>query len=157
MVLRAASTTDRSVVPEVVAACLGVGPQPGESLTTSVLGFLRNKRLLLVLDNCEHVIASVGSLAEAIAHACQRVAILATSREALGVDGEVLRPIGPLDVPAEGLTAAEVVRAASVQLFADRAARSVRTSCSTRRTVGGRHLSATRRCSTGDRARGRHA
>jgi predicted ATPase/class 3 adenylate cyclase len=116
-----AAITDRGVVPEAVADCLDARQQPGESATTSVLSFLRNKHLLLVLDNCEHVIESVGSLTEAIAHACPNITVLATSREALGVDGELVRPVGSLAIPPEGAAQADVAAAASVRLFVERA------------------------------------
>ncbi|MEO8696757.1 MAG: hypothetical protein ABI658_24830 [Acidimicrobiales bacterium] len=74
-----------------------------------------------MLDNCEHVIDAAGSLVDAIVHACPRVVVLATSREALGVDGELLRPLGSLGVPAENVSFAELAAAASVQLFTERA------------------------------------
>src|SRR6185369_8919039 len=96
-----APVSDRGAVPEAVTACLDARQQPGESATTSLLAFLRNKQLLLVLDNCEHVIDAAGSLAESIAHHCPKVTVLATSREALGVEGETLRPLGSLVVPPE--------------------------------------------------------
>ncbi len=116
-----AAITDRGAVPDAVSACLGVRQQQRESVTTNVLEFLRSKQLLLVLDNCEHVIDEAGALAEAIAHACPGVVVLATSREALGIDGELVRPVGSLAVPDEHASSAELMAGASLRLFADRA------------------------------------
>jgi predicted ATPase/class 3 adenylate cyclase len=117
-----APVRDRAAVPEAVAACLQVREQPGESLLSSLVAFLRAKRVLLVLDNCEHVIEEVGSLAETITHACAEVQVLATSREALAIDGELLGPVGSLPVPGERASAEDLAAAPSVRLFADRAA-----------------------------------
>ena len=64
-----AAIKDPDAVPEAVSACLGVRQRQRDSATTSLLEFLRNKQLLLVLDNCEHVIDEAGALAETIAHA----------------------------------------------------------------------------------------
>jgi predicted ATPase/class 3 adenylate cyclase len=116
-----APVIDRRAVPEAVAACLDVRVQPGESRTESLLTFLRDKRLLLVLDNCEHVIDAAGSLGESIARGCPHIGLIATSREALGVDGELLRPLGSLEVPDEQSPPADLLGSASVRLFADRA------------------------------------
>jgi predicted ATPase/class 3 adenylate cyclase len=116
-----AAVSDGRAVPEAVAASLEVRPEPGISLTANLLGFLRHKQLLLVLDNCEHLVEAAGALAEAITHACPRVAVLVTSREALGVDGERLRPLGPLPVPGDRSSLGEQADAASVRLFTDRA------------------------------------
>jgi predicted ATPase/class 3 adenylate cyclase len=112
---------DRTAVAEAVGACLEVRQQPGESVTSSVVSFLRHKQVLLVLDNCEHVIDAAGALADAITHACPHVQVLATSREALAIDGELLRPIGSLSVPDERAPADLVAAAPSVRLFSDRA------------------------------------
>jgi predicted ATPase/class 3 adenylate cyclase len=116
-----AAVSDRAAVPEAVAACLEVREQPGESLVSSLVAFLRTKRALLVLDNCEHVIEAAGSLAETISHGCPDVQVLATSREALAIDGELLGPVGSLAVPDERASAEDLAGAPSVRLFADRA------------------------------------
>jgi predicted ATPase/class 3 adenylate cyclase len=115
-----APVTDRRAVPEAVARCLGASQQPGESLAGSVVGFLRHKQMLLVLDNCEHVIDAAGTLIEAIVHGCPEVVVLATSREALAIDGEVLRPVRPLGVPDDAPWG-ELADAPAVRLFVDRA------------------------------------
>ena len=64
---------------------------------TTLVSFLRHKQLLLVLDNCEHVLDAAGSLTEALARGCPDARVLATSREALAVEGEVLRPLRSLE------------------------------------------------------------
>jgi predicted ATPase/class 3 adenylate cyclase/uncharacterized protein (DUF952 family) len=116
-----ASVTDRRGVVDAVAGRLGARQQPGESQTSSLLTFLRDKRLLLLLDNCEHVVEEAGSLVEAIAHGCPGVVVLATSREALGVEGERVCPVSSLAVPDRHASSAEYAAAVSVRLFADRA------------------------------------
>src|SRR5262249_41870176 len=102
-----ATVVDRDVVAEAVAGGLGVRLEPGVAVEWTVVAFLRRKRLLLVLDNCEHVLEEAGSLAEAIVHACSGVTVLATSREALAVDGEGLWPVGSLPVPDPDATLEE--------------------------------------------------
>jgi predicted ATPase/class 3 adenylate cyclase len=116
-----AAVTDRQAVPDAVAACLGVSTQQGGSVTANVLAFLRHKHLVVVLDNCEHLVDAVSELVEAITHACAQVTILATSREALGIDGEVLRPLGPLRVPEGGSSPGDLAESVAVRLFVDRA------------------------------------
>jgi predicted ATPase/DNA-binding CsgD family transcriptional regulator len=120
---RLAPVEDPSLVAAAVAAALGVREQPGGSMLQALINYLSSRRLLLILDNCEHVIAEAAPLAEALLSACSDLRILATSREALGVDGEAAWPVPPLSVPparqewsADGLTAYEAVR-----LFVERA------------------------------------
>lgn len=116
-----APVSDRHAVADAIAACVGARRAVDQPTTATLLDFLRNKKLLLVLDNCEHAIASVGSLAEAIVHACPGVAVLATSREALGIEGEILRPLGSLAVPDDEDSPGDISAVASVRLFVDRA------------------------------------
>ncbi|WP_188190530.1 BTAD domain-containing putative transcriptional regulator [Nonomuraea sp. SYSU D8015] len=88
-------------------------------------GALRQRRMLLVLDNCEHVVEQVAELAELLLRACSDLRILATSREPLAVDGEVLWSVPPLDVPGSAdLTA--MAGSDAVRLFVTRAAASAR-------------------------------
>ncbi|MFE6779274.1 BTAD domain-containing putative transcriptional regulator [Streptomyces sp. NPDC057702] len=116
---------------QLVAASLGVrddawpGPwsEPGAgSLAEKLAEALRGRHLLLVLDNCEHVIDAVARLAQSLLRAAPGVRVLATSREPLGVAGEHLWQVPPLTVPAPGATPAEVLRSSAVRLFAARAA-----------------------------------
>src|SRR5205807_5456349 len=120
---RLAPVDDPSLVAAAVAAAVGVREQPGRSMLQALISHLSSRRLLLVLDNCEHVIDAAAALAEALLGACPELRILATSRQALGVAGEAAWPVPPLSVPpvrqgwdANGLTDYEAVR-----LFVDRA------------------------------------
>jgi len=81
-----------------------------------------DKRLLLVLDNCEHLVDAVAALVDHLLGRCPALRVLATSREPLGLTGEVLHPVGPLAVPDHDVPPAEAVRYPAVRLFAERAA-----------------------------------
>ncbi|PWT85997.1 MAG: hypothetical protein C5B56_13145 [Proteobacteria bacterium] len=97
-------------------------PSPDKAPLEKVVAYLRSRSMLLVFDNCEHVIAAVGEIAEAILQACPEVHILATSREPLRAAGESVHRLGPLAVPAPGqLTAAEALRFPAIALFVERA------------------------------------
>ncbi|MEV0355200.1 BTAD domain-containing putative transcriptional regulator [Nocardia sp. NPDC050697] len=104
-------------VVQAVATAVGARRQPGTGLTDSLLALLAERELLLVLDNCEHVLDEVARLVTAIQRGCPLVTVLATSRAALGVPGEYLRPIPPLALPDSPEDAA----APAVRLFAERA------------------------------------
>src|SRR5438552_8556716 len=113
---------DPRLVPSAVATVLGLevrtdNPLPG------LIAALRDRRMLLLLDNCEHVIDAAASLAGAVLSGVPRVNILATSREPLGVAGERSHRLGPLGSPPtlSGLTAAEAAAFPAVQLFVERA------------------------------------
>ncbi|MBT2224761.1 BTAD domain-containing putative transcriptional regulator [Nonomuraea sp. NEAU-A123] len=88
---------------------------PGERL----VGALSDRPMLIVLDNCEHLIEAAAALAHRLLSACPGLRVLATSREALGVTGETLFPVSPLALPEEG---APPLSAPAIRLFADRAA-----------------------------------
>ncbi len=109
-------------VPFLVTTTLDLAPREGMATTERLLEFLSDRCLLLVLDNCEHLLAAVAELATAVHHGCPRVGILATSRAPLDVQGEQLYPLAPLAVPPPDADPAEVARAPAVRLFADRAA-----------------------------------
>jgi predicted ATPase/DNA-binding SARP family transcriptional activator len=89
---------------------------------TRVVTALAGKRLLLVLDNCEHLIAAAAALVDQVLGGCPAVRIVATSREPLGITGETLWPVEPLALPPPGAAAAEAMECASVRLLVDRAA-----------------------------------
>src|SRR5207302_3778569 len=112
---------DPRLVPSAVATVLGLEVRTDNPLPGLVAG-LRDKRMLLLLDNCEHVIDAAASLAAAVLSGVPRVNILATSREPLGVAGEREHHLGPLGNPPTsfGLTAAEAAAFPSVQLFVER-------------------------------------
>lgn len=94
-----APLADPDLVPHVVADVLGVREQPGRTLTVSLAGYLRTRRMLLVLDNCEHLIIAAATLAETLLQACPNLHVLATSREPLTIEGEVTHRVPSLSVP----------------------------------------------------------
>jgi predicted ATPase/DNA-binding CsgD family transcriptional regulator len=107
-------------VPAVVAAALGVREQPGVPAAGVLARVLARQQLLLVLDNCEHVIGAAAQLCAGLLAACDDVRVLATSREPLRVAGEARYRLGPLALPDPD-DLADVARAEAVALFADRA------------------------------------
>ncbi len=114
--------TDPRQVQHTVAAALGCREQPGRPIAASLVDFMRTRHVLLILDNCEHVLDASAEVADLLLRGCPDVQILATSRDALRVDGEVRWPLPPLAVPAaeeRGLAAIASVEA--VQLFIERA------------------------------------
>src|SRR5574341_17166 len=115
-----ARLADSTLVPQVVAKTLNVVEQPGTPLMDALLDSLCERQTLLVLDNCEHLLAACAQLVEDLA-GCPDLTILATSREPLGVIGETLYPVLPLALPAASLTLDEISQVDSVQLFVERA------------------------------------
>jgi predicted ATPase/DNA-binding winged helix-turn-helix (wHTH) protein len=117
------AVTNPDLVPATVASTLGLTIQTDDVLPT-LMECLKSLRLLLVLDNCEHVIDAAATLAELIFREAQGVHILATSREALRVEGERAYWLPPLDSPPRGssMKAADVRKFPAVQLFIERAA-----------------------------------
>ena len=110
------------LVASTVAAVLGVRELPGQTIEAALLDHLADKRLLLVLDNCEHVVEAAARLAEAIVRRCPNVRIVATSREALAIPGEHVFPVPPLGLPAsEDDAPASIAAAEGVRLFVERA------------------------------------
>ena len=99
---------------------MNVVEQSGTPLTDTLVDLLGDRQLLLVLDNCEHLLEACAQLVEALA-ACPKLSVLATSREPLGVRGETLYPILPLALPAVHLSVDEIRQTNSVQLFVERA------------------------------------
>ncbi|MFI7003037.1 BTAD domain-containing putative transcriptional regulator [Nocardia sp. NPDC050175] len=89
--------------------------------TDRVIAAIRDRSMLLILDNCEHVIESAATFAHRVLGECRRVRILATSREPLGITGEALWPVLPLVLPAEDADPAEIEAAPAIRLLRDRA------------------------------------
>ncbi len=118
-----ARVSDPLLVPETVAAALGFPEESSSTLLNTLLTSLQSKALLIVLDNCEHLIDACASLADQLLSTCPNLRILATSREALQINGERRYRILPLPVPKADQMAfpEELVRCASVQLFVERA------------------------------------
>ncbi len=108
-------------VDEAVTASLGIQSPPGVPTLTSILQFLRDKSLLLVLDNCEHVLTPVSSFVDAALQGASGLRVLATSREGLVVRGERVLMVPPLRVPGTGTSTEEILQSESVRLFVDRA------------------------------------
>jgi predicted ATPase len=108
-----APVADPDAVPDVIATALGVRAQTG-SVTESITNALAGRSLLLVVDNCEHVLDAVGQLIAAILAATSSVRVLATSREALGLEAEHRWPVSPFAVDDD-------VRSPAVELFTERA------------------------------------
>ena len=124
---------DPALVPQAVAAAVGVREEPDRPLLATLTDALRPKRLLLVLDNCEHLLDACARLAEALLRAGPGVRVLATSRAPLGAAGEALSPVPPLGLPPAGDGApgepgapapalTRLAQAEAVRLFAERAA-----------------------------------
>ena len=95
-----APLADPELVPQAVAAAVGVQEAPGRPLTDTLCRALRDKRLLLVLDNCEHLLDACARLADALLGACPGLRVLATSRRPLGLAGEATWWVPPLAWPA---------------------------------------------------------
>src|SRR5579859_3295592 len=112
--------SDPDMVAASLAAMLGLSVQ-SDDLTPSLIAYLQDKRLLLIVDNCEHLIDAAAALAAHIFGAAPQVHILATSREALRVEGEHVHKLAPLAVPPEdpGLTAELVLSFPAAQLFVE--------------------------------------
>jgi predicted ATPase/class 3 adenylate cyclase len=122
-----AALSDASLVPQTVAAALGVREELGRPLTATLANYLRPKSLLLVLDNCEHLLSGCAHLAEELLRSCPNLRILATSREVLGTVGELTYRVPSLtlpELPASGagrLTAGDLLQSEAVHLFIERA------------------------------------
>ncbi len=118
-----AALSDPALVPQAVADVLGVKEQPGQTISQSLTETLKEKRLLLVLDNCEHLVAACASLAADLLRFCPGVHLLASSREPLNVPGEQSYRVPSLSLPdpKRAQTAQSVSQSEAVALFADRA------------------------------------
>ena len=116
-----APVTDPDAVWETLATSLGVQRHPTRPLESVILGYLGSKRLLLVLDNCEHLLDAVARVVDAITRRSPDVVILATSREGLAVGGEHLVAVPALGVPREDDNRDDLGESDAVRLFVDRA------------------------------------
>lgn len=120
-----APATNSSLVVATIASTIGVQEVPGRPLIETLLAYLRNKSVLLILDNCEHVIVNAASIVDTVLGNCPRAKILATSREPLRCAGEYVYRLPSLRFPSSEaalrLSAADAVGYAAIALFADRA------------------------------------
>jgi predicted ATPase/DNA-binding CsgD family transcriptional regulator len=118
-----ADVTDPQIVPSCVASALGVRERPGLDILSSLTDALAGSRALVVLDNCEHLVEACGELAVGLLRGTAELQVLATSREPLGVPGELAWRLPALPTPRAGSApaVAELERLDSVRLFVDRA------------------------------------
>jgi predicted ATPase len=118
-----APVSDPVLVPRTVASALGAPEAPDRSPSEVLVEHLKNRKTLLILDNCEHLIEGCALLADTLLRACPELEILATSREPLRVAGETNFMVPSLSVPNPGLvsTAGDLTRYEAVQLFVERA------------------------------------
>lgn len=118
-----APVADPAAVVAAVAQSVHAERRSERSLTDAIVEVLGPQELLLVVDNCEHVIASVGELVGELIRWCPLITVLATSREPIGMAGEVVRPVAPLDVPLDPSgPLSDIASTAAVEVFVARAA-----------------------------------
>ncbi len=113
---------DPDLVAVTVADVLGVRQEPGRPVLDTLADAVGQQHLLVLLDNCEHVIGACAKLADALLRGCPGLALLATSREPLGIDGERVHRVPSMGIPADGDDAAAIRASEAVRLLADRAA-----------------------------------
>ena len=118
-----AALTDSALVPQAVADVLGVKEAAGKTIQQTLVEWLKTKRLLIVLDNCEHLVAACASLAAALLRSCPQVHILASSREPLNVAGEQTYRVPTLTLPdpKQPQTVESLSQFEAVRLFIERA------------------------------------
>jgi non-specific serine/threonine protein kinase len=118
-----AELSDPSLLPDAIAASVGLHEVSARSTAALLAEYLQSKHVLLVLDNCEHLIAGCAELVARLLETCPRLHVMSTSREALSIDGEIVWPVQPLEVPDLNTrqTAAQLSRTAAVRLFVERA------------------------------------
>ena len=116
--------SDPALVPKAVTMAVDVPEQPSRGLLETLRAYLRSKTILLVLDNCEHLVSACAELADALLRSCPNLQILATSREPLGLSGEAIWRVPPLSNPTSTfpMSVEEVMKYDAVRLFVDRAA-----------------------------------
>ena len=117
-----AAVLDEDAVAPAIARALGIAGQPGRPVAETMLDALAALDVLIVVDNCEHLIGGCAKAAEAIVRRCPRVRLLATSREPLGICGEIIYRVPPLSLPVPGECGpAAAERSNAVALFIERA------------------------------------
>lgn len=116
-----APLTDSKLIPQTIAAALQYRLEPGQDAASQMTTFLAQKRLLLVLDNCEHLVEECATFVESLLQAAPGLRILATSREGFGISGEALFPVPTLSLPAENAEVNSLMQSEAARLFLDRA------------------------------------
>ncbi len=119
-IVELARVSSPEAVPHTVAAALGIALPTGGDLSGALVDALRSRRMLLVVDNCEHILDAAAGLVESLARRCHKITVVTTSRERLGVGGEHVWPVLPLPVPPPAATESEVEASPAVALFVDR-------------------------------------
>jgi non-specific serine/threonine protein kinase len=123
VVVDLAALSDPALLPATIATALGVTPSAHQSLIEASVAHLRLRQLLLVLDNCDHLLSAAAELTSALLAGCPAVQVLATSRSPLRVRGEQLLPVEPLPLPSSAtlLSLQALMRNEAVRLFVERA------------------------------------
>lgn len=118
-----APVANPALVVQSMASTLCLREQPGSTILQTLIAHLQPRRSLLILDNCEHVVEACARLAEELLHACPSLKVLATSREALNVGGEIAWRVPSLSLPEvdRGFTTDGLAKSEAVRLFIDRA------------------------------------
>jgi len=118
-----ASLLDPFLLPNVIAETLGISEQPGKSMENVLIEYLSDKEILLIIDNCEHLIDACAALAEKLLQYSPKLKIIATSRESLRCDGEITHKVLSLDHPdlMKKVTPIQLVQYEAVRLFIERA------------------------------------
>jgi non-specific serine/threonine protein kinase len=120
-----ASLTEADFLPQQVASVLGVSAQEareGHGETDVLVDYLRDKSLMLVIDNCEHLVEACAEFAEILLKGCPQVKLLATSREDLRIPGETILHVSPMDLPPDETPAEHLGTYEAIRLFVERAA-----------------------------------
>ncbi|WP_182379246.1 LuxR C-terminal-related transcriptional regulator [Nocardioides sp. WS12] len=116
------AASDPNSVPDMIAATLGLLERSSQPAIQAVIDYLKTRSSLLLLDNCEHLIDASATVAEVLLRQCPDLHILATSREALRIDGEAIYPVASLSLPSpDALDPSTVERFEAIRLFVDRA------------------------------------
>jgi predicted ATPase len=110
------------LVALTVADVLGLRQEPGRPVLDTLVEVVGGRRLLVLLDNCEHLIGACAKLADVLLRGCPNLVLLATSREPLGIGGERVYRVPSMAVPADGDDAGAIRASEAVRLFEDRAA-----------------------------------
>ncbi len=116
-----APLTDPALVPQSVCAALGVKPEGDTSALDALINYMHEKKILLVVDNCEHLIDACAQLCDSLLHACPELRIIASSREALGIEGENAYRVPSLSLPNPKSGLQVIEESEAVKLFMERA------------------------------------
>lgn len=115
--------SDPNLVPGAAASVIGVKESAGRPLFETLVAYLRSRRVLVLLDNCEHVVAAAAKAADGLIHGCPHVSVLATGREGLGIAGETVVRLPSLSIPdaISNISAQHALTFGAIALFVDRA------------------------------------